>query len=88
MRDVRTTALHHLACLPTYMERKQESSCGKKHRQMTKQERLEPEERLKPHPLTHAERKGLRCFFSSDHGCTAPMLNTHCCDAKDAVTVQ
>lgn len=44
--------------------------------------------RLKPLPLTHAENKGLRCFFSNDHGCTAPKLNTQCCSAKDAVTVQ
>lgn len=87
IRDVGTTVVHHLVCLPTYMGRKQERSCGRKQRQMTKWEHLEPED-WSPLPLTHAENKGPRYFFSNDYSCTAPKLNTHHCNAKDAVTVQ
>lgn len=86
MRDVGTTGLHHLVCLPTYMERKQERSHGKKQKQMAKNT-WNQKKRLKPHPLTHFENKGLRCLFS-DHSGAAPKSNTPCCSAKDAVTVQ
>lgn len=37
-------------CLPTYMERKQERSHGKKQKQVTKQKHLEPEEKTEAPP--------------------------------------
>lgn len=86
MRDVRTIVMHYSVCLPIYMERKQESSCGKKADDKI---RTPGTRRKIEAPPTHPnQEEGSEMVSLSVRGCTDPKLNTCCCNAKDAVTVQ